>query len=483
MAVFILLPLFWGILIGLIFSHLVFYPILAVAIIFGSGLILVSISILFRRVQLLRIGILVCGCCLGTMIWHNVQVNNEYDNVFGATIDMQGRVMMEPSITSSGNQAVVVLPDGFSQSLRVSLFHHAYLKRGDRVWIRGQVKQPENFDNFNYVNYLKQQNVYGELIKAQVIVIEPSFASVSGNLYQLRRLLINRTEFVFTEQAAAIILGMLIGDKKQLSSQLYQSFQKVGLVHILVVSGFNLTIIAMSVGGLARIIGRRPADFLSLGVIWLFVLLVGASSAVIRAGIMASLLISARLFGRLAFASVSLLFAIVVMVVINPWRLFYDIGFQLSVAATYGVLEANQLRINFEKDGWLSEIIWSSFGAIIFTAPIVAYYFGTFSVVALLANLLVLPATPYLMLFGFLGLFPNLTLVFVPVTELLISVQLNLIQWLANLSFSQIEIKPDFAMIVSYYVLTLVMVSAVKYHERTRLKDSTSHAKITKITI
>lgn len=483
MAVFILIPAAWGIVLGLVSSRLIFLPPLVVGACLATSLALMFPAWLWQHQLWLQMGCFICGLAIGVMLWQNTQVINQYQTITGANLDMHGEVVARPRITSSGNQAVVVRPDGFTQNLRVSLFHHAYVHTGDRIWLRGQIKQPENFNQFDYVNYLKQQHVYAELSKARLVVITAAQPSISTYLNQLRQHFINRAEFIFTEPTAAIILGMLIGEQEQLPNNIQQAFQKAGLVHILVVSGFNLTIIAMGIGILAHVFGRRPADLLSLGIIWLFVILVGGSAAVTRAGVMASLLILARLWGRLALSQVSLLLAVVVMTVLNPWRLFYDIGFQLSIAATFGVLEANRLRLSFEQDSWLAELSWASCGAIIMTAPLVAYYFGTFSVIAPLANLLILPTVPYLMLVGALALLPYLQTIFLPLTETMINLEINLITWLANLPFSQIEIKPDFVIIVSYYLMVIVSLHFIKFYKKPRLKESSSHAKITKITI
>lgn len=483
MAVFILFPVAWGILLGLVFSKLVLLPSVLALVCILIALSVISASWILQSNIWFKGGLLLGGFMIGVMLWQNAQLINQYENIIGTNIDMHGTVVARPSITSSGNQTVVVRPDGFSQNLRASLFYHTYVRGGERIWIRGQVKQPKNINEFNYVNYLKQQNIYAELTKARIIVISPNKNSLTNFLNQLRQQVIHRAGFILNEPTAAIILGMLIGEQEQLPSNIQQSFQIVGLVHILVVSGFNLTIIATGIGIFTKVWGRRWADLMSLVIIWLFVILVGSSAAVTRAGVMASLLIIARLSGRLALSSVTLLLAVVAMVLLNPWQLFYDIGFQLSIAATFGVLEANQLRLTFEKGGWMSELIWSSFGAIIMTAPIVAYYFGTFSVIAPLANLLILPSVPYLMLFGALSLLPYIHIIFVPITETLVAWQIGLINWLASFSFSQIEIKPDFSLIISYYALVLIFNHVVKFHRKLQLKESDSHDKITKIII
>ena len=175
-----------------------------------------------------------------------------------------------------------------------------------------------------------------------------------------------------------MVLGMLIGYGDSIPKSLSEAFQKTGLTHILVASGFNLTIIASSIGGLAWVLGRRGSDLTSMAIIWMFVVLTGSSGSVARAGIMASLVLLARAFGRMPSSYFTLLFAVVLMTILNPFQLFYDIGFQLSVGATVGVLEAGKLKLHLEREGWLSDLLWPTMGAIIFTAPLICFYFVFF---------------------------------------------------------------------------------------------------------
>jgi competence protein ComEC len=483
MAVLFILPISWGILFGLVLAHSFELPKLSIFISLSLSLLTVPWLWFYKLNRATIIATFFCGTCLGVMIWLNAQTYNQYQNLIGAQLNTTGTIIDRPTTTASGNQALIIRPDGFSQDLRASLFHHTVARGGERVWIRGQIKQPENFSNFNYVKFLEKNNVYAELGKAKIIVIGLPPENLGSWLGILRQQVIRRSERVLNEESSAIILGMLIGQKEQLPTEIETAFQKSGLIHILVVSGFNLTIIALGVGVLATLFGRRRTDLFALLLIWQFVILVGASAAVVRAGIMSSILILARLSGRLAAAKASLLIAVVVMCIFNPLQLFYDIGFQLSVAATIGVLEASRWRARFGKEDWLSELLWPSLGAIVCTAPLIANYFGTFSLVAPLANLLVLPMIPYLMLFGALALLPVAQLIFVPLTEFLVAVQLYIVNWLANWQYSQLQVQPHFSILLAYYFILILIVWFMKHHQILQLKESTQRDTITKIII
>ena len=472
----------WGVLLGLAMarfwipnSQILFVGLLCVVLVLP-----VAVLASWRRLVIttaLGFGVIFCF-----MILWDTQTTNQYQAGFGQTINTTGYVVARPSITSSGNQALIVRPDGFTQDLRVSLYHHTVAQQGERVWIRGILKQPENFDNFNYVAYLRKHNITAELSKPRIIILQNPPHNLSGWLGKLRQQVIAISHRTLNEHSSAIVLGMLIGHKEQLPAEVEDSFRKSGLIHILVVSGFNLTIIALGVGVFAKLAGRRLIDVLALVLIWLFVILVGATAAVIRAAVMASIIILARFSGRLAVSAASLLLAVVIMSALNPWQLFYDIGFQLSVAATFGVLEASRLRVRLGAEGWLSELLWPSLGAILCTAPIIAHYFGTLSTVAPLANLLVLPLVPYLMLFGALALLPITNYVFAPLTEMLVAWEMRTITTLASWPYSQLEVVIHPSVIVAYYFIIVMIVWLVNYRP-VELKKSILHDKITKISL
>ncbi len=482
MTAFLISPICWGVIAGLLLGRFAVFDFRVVVGVTIVSILGAGIALLSSKKTLLVATAFICGISIGTMNWQNSQAVNQYESLYGQSISIEGEIVSRPSITASGNQALIIRPDGFTQDVRVSLFHHTVAKGGERVWIRGQIKKPENFSNFNYIAFLRKNNVYAELSKSKVIIYEPASEGISNWLGDLRQNVVRVSERNFNTETSAIVLGMLIGHKEQLPPDVEGAFQKSGLIHILVVSGFNLTIIAIGVGVFARWFGRRLVDSSSLALIWSFCILVGATAAVTRAGVMASILILSRLSGRLATSSTSLLLAVVIMSLLNPWQLFYDIGFQLSVAATFGVLEASRIRTRFNKEGIFSEIIWPSMGAIICTAPLIAYYFGTVSLVAPLANLLVLPMVPYLMLFGALGLIPYLKIFFVPVTELLVAWELKIISTLANWQYSQLQTSIDTTFIICYFVIVILFVWLINY-QKSQLKESQSRDKITQITI
>lgn len=424
----------------------------------------------------LFIGLIVCA-----IRFFYISSENEYFNLVGQKFLSYGLVAEEPSFSSSGNQIVVIRPEGFFQKIRASLYNSSSVSKGDYVKFAGVVKLPENFDGFNYVKYLQKDNIYAEVSKAQIIPIHKAKSNWQLMLIKLRIAIGQKINFELPKDQAGLILGMLIGDDSKLSKLTKDAFQKTGLTHVLVVSGFNLTILAASTSVIAWLVGRKIGDLLSLATVWVFVFLVGVQASIIRAAIMISLLLIARMFGRLSYSYITLLWTIVVMAIINPLQVFYDIGFQLSVAATFGVLEAHKLKSFLGKEGFLSEILWPSLGAIIFTAPIVAYYFHVFSTVALISNLLIVPTIPLVMLLGALLLIPGITQLARPIISLILSIDMKIVNWLAGWQFSTINFQPHLVTIFSYYIIVLIVEYFIFSPARLDLKKTAIRGRITKI--
>jgi competence protein ComEC len=134
------------------------------------------------------------------------------------------------------------------------------------------------------------------------------------------------------------LAGILIGAKENLSEKMLEDFRKTGVIHIVVLSGFNLSILAEFIIILLSVFGRKiSAIFGSISII-LFAIMTGASATIVRASLMALLIILAKSFGRQTEALKLLFVAGFLMLVNNPMLLLYDPSFQLSFLATLGLI-------------------------------------------------------------------------------------------------------------------------------------------------
>jgi|GEM_PF-1363498 len=207
------------------------------------------------------------------------------------------------------------------------------------------------------------------------------------------------------EPHGTLLAGILFGNRLKLDPTLLNEFRIVGLSHIVAVSGYNLTILTANVQTLLRPVLGRKAAFIALAAIVGFVLISGAPSSILRAAVMAVLVLVAEVSGRPSRALNLLIIGAGVLVLFEP-KIISDIGFQLSVAATYGLL-----RLSTPIERWLHwlpvptirQVLAETLGATIVTAPIIVAHFEQLSLVSPLSNILVLPLMPLLMGIGIIG--------------------------------------------------------------------------------
>ncbi len=404
-----------------------------------------------------------------------------YTPLVNQKVAQYGYITKEPSISSSGNQILVFRPDGYAQQLRMSLYNETSVRKGDYVYVTGEIHMPENFSSFNYIQYLKQDNIYAEIKKAQIVPLRRQESALHKIIRTSKEYIKHAISKHFSKDASGVMLGMLIGDDSKLSKSTKTDFKNVGLSHVLVVSGFNLTVLAGSLSMLCLVLPRKSVDVISLAVIWFFVCLVGFDASVVRAAIMVSLLLVARLLGRMSYSYVTLAYAVAVMSIVNPLQSIYDIGFQLSVCATLGVICAHKMKMWYGHEGWFADIMWSSGGALVMTLGIIAYYFQTLSIVALPVNILIVPLVPWIMLAGCLSVIPVLGVHIAQVINSGLELLLQAVHYIAMQSYSVTQLRVSGVAVICYYVLLYVLWQIVINMQKRDLKNNPVYDRIVKI--
>jgi competence protein ComEC len=232
-------------------------------------------------------------------------------------------------------------------------------------------------------------------------------------IYQLRRRLNNTVGRLFPDPEASLISGILLGIESSIPDDLYEDFNRTGTTHIIAISGFNIALIAnIIIASSRRFFGSRRGLWIAATGITFYTVLVGADAAVVRAAVMAGLALLARYWGRETQGLASLGASSFVMTLAHPMVL-WDVGFQLSFAATLGlVLYARPLHdwsvntlssyLSEQKakqlGGVLAEFLLYTIAAQITTWPLTMFYFRRFSFVSFVTNPMILPLQPALMI-------------------------------------------------------------------------------------
>jgi competence protein ComEC len=335
---------------------------------------------------------------------------------------------------------------------------HAY---GDRLDVAGELETPPIYEGFSYRDYLARQGVYSIISRPNIELIESGQGSPFwAALYAFKARAQATIAQLLPEPYAALLTGILLGVESGIPRELYERFNATGTSHIIVISGFNIAIVAallMLVG--TRVLGKRRAVGLTLAGIALYTILVGADAAVVRAAIMGGLYVVAVYFGRQAEVRTSLVLTAMLMTAANPYAL-WDVGFQLSFAATAGLVWLVP-PLERAAESWLatlmgpqgaltamgllSEGLVVSLAAQIATAPLIVYHFGRLSAVSLLTNLLILPVQPLVMMAG--GLATVAGLVWLPIGQALgwvawlpLAWTVAVVNWTADASFASLTL-------------------------------------------
>lgn len=341
----------------------------------------------------------------GRMLFVPQTLPDAYVPLVGEEVVLEGIVIAEPDMRETSQRVLARVPQ--TNVLAVASLYPE-VSYGEQVRISGRFVLPQPFDTdggrmFRYDQFLAKDGVFALVERASLETVAPAQGIGNQAMQALiagKRAFQNGLAQALPEPAASLASGLITGGKQGLGASLLDAFIASGLVHIVVLSGYNVMIVAEGVLRSLRFLGRRRAALMAGITIALFVLAAGAGAASIRAGLMAGFALLARATGRTYAVVRALLVAGVVMLLWNPLLLAFDPGFQLSFVATLGlILGAPVLeeRLRFVRSGFWRELLSATLAAQIAVLPLLLFQTGLLSVVALPANLLVLPVVPLAM--------------------------------------------------------------------------------------
>ena len=380
-----------------------------------------------------------------------LQVDAKTDSVYGKGSQLE----------FTASNAVVVEPyqQELAGSLRISGFGVNMVYRGDRLEVKGKL-YPARGSSQARVSYAQLGKI----------------ALDTNWLNSLTRRFAAGMYNALPEPQASFGLGLLIGQRSNLPDYTLLALSAVGLTHIIAVSGYNLTIIVRGVSRVKRIFGSKFQRLvLSLALIGTFVLITGFSASIVRAALISGLGLWAWYYGRQLRAVLALSLVAAVTGLFNPFYVWGDIGWYLSFLAFFGVLIMAPLvtKLLFKKrePRGMTLILFETLAAYVMTLPLIMFIFGKLSVVALAANLLVVPLVPFAMLFstvaGIAGMINPVFSAWLAVpAKLLLTYILDVAYWLSDLSFSQVLIGLTTTQMIILYGLLggFVAVLATRRH-------------------
>lgn len=411
------------------------------------------------------ISILVLAFALGILRFHSADVPapESFETRVGGKITFTGIITDEPNVRENNQHLIIKLPE--TKVLVIAGLEENY-KYGDEIKVAGKLQKPENFITdqgkiFDYVNYLRKDGIFYTIIYPDTEIIFRGHGNpIKRTLFFVKGKFLEKINFAIASPENLLMGGLILGERAAFSDELRQNFVDTGTIHIVALSGYNVTIVAEWFMKLLAFLSRNFAFGAGIFSIFLFVLMTGANSTAVRAGIMAALALIARATGRNYDVARALILAAVFMILFNPFILVYDVSFELSFLATIAIIfYAPRIEKYFSwvtKKFGLREIFSMTTAAYIFVFPFILYKMGNFSLVALPANVLVLPFIPITMAAGFITglaglIWYGFAVPFGFISYLLLHYELNVINFLASFPLAAFSV-PFFPLILTILI-------------------------------
>lgn len=389
------------------------------------------------------------------------------------TKTVTGHIAAEPFVNDYGSTVCVledVRMDGKACG-GIRLYAPAFpqLKSGDVIETEAEVKIPAGVRNpggFDEKLYLLSEGIEYKAY-AQSVTVTGSRVSSSSFMADMRGSLCRVIDEVFAPDTSAVAKGMLLGDKQSLDEDTFGAFRDTGMVHVLAVSGLNAVILIVAVYGFFRLIrlGRTSSLIVTLLFIVFYTFLTGLTPSIVRAAIMAAVLLLGRHTGKQPDTLSSLALAFIISLITSPLDLFM-VGFQLSYGAVFGLLTVGaQLKRLLDKVlPWsLPDMISAAIGGTAGTTAVLAASFNRLSLISIVVNVVVLPLASLAMILVFiitmLGLVIGQAAAYLAfAADAVIRLMLILINALAVLPFAAFNVAspPWYVTIAGFLLLFIV---------------------------
>ena len=393
----------------------------------------------------------------------------DYSSAIGKEVVLEGQIVDDPDIRLKNQHLNIKLKDKDVIILTI-IGREKEVSYGDNVFVRGILEEPENFitqsgKEFNYKRYLANEDIYFVIKNGNIEIISKNNGSkIKSLLYKIRGSFMKNINKVIPIPESDLANGLILGARGGFDEEMKNEFIGTGTIHIIALSGYNVSIVAEGVMKTFSLIFSQIISIIfGIVIILLFIIMTGASATAIRAGIMATIMLLGRMTGRNYMAGRALVIAGLLMIAYDP-RVLIDMSFQLSFIATGGVLFLTPKILHWFKflpmRFGIREMIATTIAATMAVLPILLYLTGILSLVSIPANILILLFIPTAMLLIFITgisgfISPLISIPFGFISYLILMYILYVIHLLGSLSFTSVSIQsfPLFLTILIYIYL------------------------------
>ena len=361
------------------------------------------------------------------------------------------------------------------------------LQYGYIVFIKGKLQKTSgktNYGGFDYKNYLKTKNIYGNINVDSIKVY--SKKKVNFILYYSNRIastIEKKIDNLLAEEQASILKGILLGKTEDIEKDTYEKFRVTSIAHVLAVSGMHVAYIILGINViLTKYLGKRKTKIITIFVLINYVFVTGFSASIVRATIMGILYILSGILYRKNDIWTSISISLLVILIYNPF-IIMDIGLQLSYIGTIGIIIINKtilnlirnIKLNKSKKKYkinrkkllkakkIQEILGVIVSAQIVVLPIMIYHFNLFGTYFLISNLMIsIIIGPIIILSFIFILIFFLYLLFVNIILIILDFLINILIQISNASklpLSKMYFPtPKVWIIILYYIFICLFI-------------------------
>ena len=328
-----------------------------------------------------------------------------------------------------------------------------YLKLTGTYYKGREIRNPGEFDYNKYLNSLGISGTLNITGAKNINLLSDESDFFKSAIFSIRKFLDSEIKSLHNEQTSSLLKGLLLADRSEIDYVTKTQFINAGVIHVLAVSGLHVGFIAIIFLFLFGRLNIYLRSILTITGLLLFMLITGMPPSVFRATLMAVVIIIAFLFNRSTNLFNSLALAALIILVINPDELFNP-GFQLSFSAVIGIALLyspfekfiNKLRLNSRVLRYIILFMAVSLSAQIGTLPFTLTYFGKLSVIALIANLFVIPIIAIIVGLGIFTLIINSFLPFIGIyfaaaNDLVTKILFLIVEISGSADFSYISVR------------------------------------------
>ncbi len=436
-----------------------------------AGLLLfILLSFFFRRKGFLFASFLPVFVLLGAMYYGVYDVRSSRSSVsFGEHVSFSGIVCSDPVEKESSREIRVCLSYPAEGIVLVKTKRFPDIRYGDELFMTGAIERvPEN----GYGEFLKKENIDAFSDYPDIEIVSSGNGSLAKRiLFGAKHAMRSAAERTLSYESASFLGGILFGDTGTFSPGFKDAMRSSGTTHIVALSGYNITVLATAIMSVfSFLFSKRWSTYAASAAIAGFVVMTGASPSVVRAGIMGILLIFGRRFGEGGDVKNVLLFSALAMALHNPRILAFDIGFQLSFLAFFGIAYIQpkiEEAFSMKEKGLLmwKESFVSTVSAQIMVFPLLLSRFGEVSLISVPANVFILGFMPFTMGIGFFTLFlslisPVFSMFPGGLLELLLQFEMGIIRFFASFG-EMISFSADFLFSAGYYVFIFLLIHGI----------------------